>query len=137
MSDAPSNLIQLGKFELNSGLESDFKLVCDRFIEENLDGVVALLKKIAGPFGGVYGVPRGGSRLEEALLPHLARSVSRTCLIVDDVLTTGGSMRRAREKIAGSWDIILGTVVFARGPCPTWVKPIFQLPPDLWIRSKQ
>jgi orotate phosphoribosyltransferase len=129
-----TNLIQLGEFQLNSGLTSDFKLVADQFIADNLAGLVALIRRIVGPFSGVYGVPRGGLALEEALLPHINRSLSSTVLVIDDVLTTGGSMKRAREKLAGSCQHIIGAVVFARGPCPPWVQAVFQLPPSLWIK---
>jgi hypothetical protein len=49
-------------------------------------------------------------------------------LIVDDVLTTGASMEAARAKLwPGS--LPLGVVIFARGPCPDWVWPIFRLDP--------
>jgi Phosphoribosyl transferase domain len=128
-------LIQTGDFILNSGLKSDFKLVADDFIRDNLTGLVKLIRRLSGPFGSVYGVPRGGSLLEEALLTLIDRSLTSTVLIVDDVLTTGGSMKRAREKLAGSHTHILGAVVFSRGRCPLWIRPVFQMPGELWLKD--
>lgn len=130
-----SNLIQLGDFQLNSGLKSTWKLDCDQFIEDNLDGLVQLIKQVIGPFSHVYGVPRGGSALETKLVAHVSKSLYGTCLVIDDVLTTGGSMRRAREKLAGTYTHILGCVVFARGPCPAWIVPLFQMSRELFIKG--
>ncbi|KKL20362.1 hypothetical protein LCGC14_2456230, partial [marine sediment metagenome] len=48
---------------------------------------------------------------------------SSTLLIVDDVLTTGASMEKQR---AGRTNTI-GAVIFARGDCPAWVKPLFAM----------
>lgn len=52
-------------------------------------------------------------------------------LIVDDVLTTGGSMEIARHNylVANPGSDVLGAVVFARGPCPDWITPLFRVTP--------
>jgi hypothetical protein len=66
-------------------------------------------------------------------------------LIVDDVLTTGGSMERLREERRkllppgtmvepGNW--IVGAVVFSRGQCPLWVSALFRMPECFWLKSK-
>lgn len=53
-------------------------------------------------------------------------------LLVDDVLTTGGSLEALRAsylvqpKPGYARDQIQGAVMFARGECPTWIKPVFQ-----------
>ena len=52
-------------------------------------------------------------------------------LIVDDVLTTGGSMVDHRAALGGSR--CKGVVIFARGECPSWVVPLFQMPRGLWV----
>jgi orotate phosphoribosyltransferase len=127
-------LIELGKFVLNSGKESEFKLIADEFIRENLEGLVHLLRKAVGPFGAVHGIPRGGCLLAEALDKHSCVELPQTLLIVDDVLTTGGSMKRAREQKAGEREYIVGAVVFSRGPCPGWITPLFAMPGSLWLR---
>ena len=128
-------LIQLGKFILNSGRESDYKLIADDFIADNLDSLAMLIRRVVGPFGAVQGIPRGGLLIAEALGKLASVELPNTLLIVDDVLTTGGSMRRSREYAASKYEYIVGAVVFARGPCPTWITPLFQLPDRLWLRN--
>lgn len=85
------------------------------------------------PFDFVVGIPRGGLRLAGKLLQYCSKGIERV-LLVDDVLTTGRSMSEARSQIEESFsDIeILGVVLFARGPCPGWVLPIFQLEEKFW-----
>ena len=169
------NLIRLGKVVLSSGVESDFKLECDRFIDENIDGLAFLIAKIIGPFSSAEGVPRGGLRLAESLSRHAVQPMYRvhewnsswTCnycgvaeelmagfgcparpysaprLIVDDVLTTGGSMCRLRDELSVAFvaqdpraeSRINGAVVFARGKCPDWVRAVFQCPEELWVKK--
>jgi orotate phosphoribosyltransferase len=46
-------------------------------------------------------------------------------LIVDDVLTTGKSMEEMRKKHSNV--LTIGVVLFARGKCPKWVEPIFNM----------
>ena len=73
-------------------------------------------------FGYVEWVSGGGERLGKAMLKW--RNVySPTLLIVDDVLTTGESM----EKQRASRKDTIGAVIFARGVCPAWVKPLFSM----------
>ena len=128
-------LIEIGHFVLNSGKESEFKLIADEFIRDNLDGLVYLIRHAVGPYGAVYGVPRGGCLLANTLEQHSSRELLSTILVVDDVLTTGGSMKRAREYNAGRCEFIIGAVVFARGPCPAWITPLFQLPSSLFLKE--
>lgn len=129
------DLFQLGKFTLNSGAESSWKIDCDALTDGEVNALAEMILHVTGPFGSVEGIPRGGVRLAESLarfvttnprpLPHL---------IVDDVLTTGGSMERARAKHGDSTSV-LGVVVFARGLCPSWIRPLFQLPEPLWLKK--
>jgi len=119
------SLFQQGDFTLHSGAMSSFKIDCSVFRRDSIQALAAL---IAGrfDFGCVEGVPTGGLALADELwraspwFPHGHRG--KPLLIVDDVLTTGASMEKQR---AGR-DAI-GVVVFARGPCPSWVTPIFQM----------
>lgn len=64
-------------------------------------------------------MPRGGLRLAEALKLYVTEGA---LLIVDDVLTTGASMEEFRNGREA-----LGAVIFARGHCPSWVVPLFQM----------
>lgn len=118
-------LFQLGNFTLNSGEQSNFKIECDAFVDEDWTTLAWLLAERLPPFGKVEGVPRGGVRLAKALEEYARHS--DTLLIVDDVWTTGGSMERHR---AGR-DAI-GAVVFARKPVAKWVIPLFTMLPVLY-----
>lgn len=135
------SLFQLGDFTLNSGAKSAWKLECDALTDDDIEALALMVRQIVGPFQSVEGVPRGGLRLAKALEPHWAwlgagQSWRSRHLIVDDVLTTGGSMERAKAAHSGQGrGEILGAVIFARGPCPEWIKPVFQMPEHLWVKK--
>lgn len=105
-------------FAMHSGAATDFKIECDALTDEEIE-TFAMLVARAFKFGRVDGVPRGGWRIANALQKYCTRGPR---LLVDDVLTTGGSMELGRER-----DTDIGVVLFARGPCPEWVHPVFQL----------
>ena len=69
----------------------------------------------------MYGVPTGGTRLADALGPY--KTDEGVDLIVDDVLSTGASMEEARKQFLDP----IGVVIFARGQCPDWVYPVFEM----------
>lgn len=117
------SLFQRGDFVAASGATLPWKVECDALTPEDwrtLAGAVAGAVR----FGTVEGVPRGGLAFAEALAPYASTG---PLLIVDDVLTTGGSMERHR---AGR-DAI-GVVAFARvGELPPWITAVWRwgLPP--------
>lgn len=135
-----------GEFTLNSGAKSKWKLECDALTDEDWECLAYLIWQMVGRFSGVTGVPSGGLKLAKALeqyscvdpedemvivgsinpLPHL---------IVDDVLTTGNSMHRTkiRHEAGEMHPLTIGAVVFARGRCPSWITPLFQMPEKFWI----
>jgi len=118
-------LFQCKKFTSHSGLELNFKIDCDYLTDSDIECIAKLIAKRT-KFGGVYGIPRGGGRLADALEPYSNRR-SKTLLIVDDVLTTGRSMEEARAWFDnGYWDI-KGWVIFARKRPPEWVNAVFVL----------
>lgn len=137
------SLIRLADVTLHSGGRSWFKLAADEFIRDNLPGLVALARAAVAPFAAVSGIPTGGLLLAGALAPH-ASPDAHGLLLVDDVLTTGASFFEARraawvargepEFVRQGW--CRGVVVFARGPCPPFVKALFQLPPELWTPAE-
>lgn len=131
-------LFQIGDFTLNSGVKSKWKIECDNLTDESINCLAEIVCHMVGSFSEVHGVPRGGLRLEAALKPHC--TPGGPVLIVDDVLTTGGSMNRlANEKMAlpeYRGKKFSGVVIFARGQCPHWVRAVFQMPDDLWIRAR-
>lgn len=115
-----------GELTSHSGLSLPYKIECDALSDAEIATIAAeVARRIT--FQEVIGVPRGGLRLAAALERY--RSDTGGLLIVDDVLTTGRSMEELR---AGH--IAQGVVIFARGPCPTWVTPLFA---DGFVASEQ
>lgn len=115
-------LFQLGNFTLHSGEQSDFKIDCDALTEADWECLTVMARKIIGSqYGDIVPVPRGGVKWWEILsdFPHSGGPR----LIVDDVLTTGRSMR---ETMTRPNDV--GLVVFARGPLPPRVTALFAMP---------
>lgn len=128
------NLFQQGTFKLSSGVPSDFKIDCDALTDKDWQTLAYLVRKMVGPFASVEGVPTGGLKLAAALKPFA--NSDGPVLLVDDVLTTGRSMEKLSLLKYGSHFFhkqLIGAVVFARGPCPSWIKPLFTLYPELWI----
>ena len=129
------NLFQLGDFTLNSGAKSKFKLECDALTDDDIKALAEMIRQLVPPFSSVEGVPQGGLRLADALRP--LASMSGPHLIVDDVLTTGGSMERlADSKRSVTPYPIIGAVIFARGQCPNWIKSLFQMPECFWLKPR-
>ena len=132
-------LFTLGEFTSHSGLTLPFKIDCDALTDADL---ACLADVIANrhAFSRAVGVPRGGLRLAVALQPYINPRLT-SIMIVDDVLTTGKSMEDTRnelyaengrrmaagEKVSSLMGrAIFGLVIFARGPCPAWVTPLFR-----------
>ena len=132
------DLFQLGDFVLNSGAKSSWKIEADALTDGDIAALAEMVRKLVRPFGRVEGIPRGGLRLAEALRPNCSTE-AKSLLLVDDVLTTGGSMARAFQEHCSNgyepWQID-GAVIFARGKCPSWIRPVFQLPIELWLPTK-
>ncbi len=139
-----TSLFVPGDFWSHSGRRLPFKVECDVLTERDLDlfGELIATRLYAGwEFGHVVGVPKGqpggrdnGGVLAQYVKRHLtlhdADQLIRPVLIVDDVLTTGKSMEETRARKADRECI--GAVIFARGPCPAWVKPLFTLNEKCW-----
>lgn len=119
--------LQLADITLNSGRRSAFKVECDALTDEEVATSCALLAKVLPPFGYVSGVPTGGLRLEEAMWPYVTTG---PLLVIDDVWTTGGSVRRHLEAL-GHTDALVA-VLFARGGYPATVTALWTLDDRLW-----
>jgi len=118
-----SNLFVKQDFISHSGKELDFKIECDALTDEDIETLSYIISKKFN-FFGVIGIPRGGLRLAKALEKYKTME-SSYLLLADDVLTTGKSMRGYRDKYIKY--SVIGTVLFARGKCPDWVIPLFQM----------
>lgn len=115
------NLFQNGEFSLHSGEVSNFKIECDALTPADLETFAKLISE-KFDWSIVIGVPKGGVALADKLAKY-NNSESTNVLIVDDVLTTGNSM----EEYNLQHQDCIGIVIFARGPCPAWITPIFQM----------
>lgn len=113
------SLFKLGAFTSHSNEVLYWKIECDALSADDLKCLAWVINDRVAPFGSVEGVPEGGLHLANWLEPYITRG---PLLIVDDVLTTGNSMEEHRAKRAA-----IGVVIFARGSCPKWVTPIFQM----------
>lgn len=106
-------LFNKGQFELASGTVSDFKIDCGFLSDESIE---ALAYKLSTKytFGQVFGVPTGGLRLATALNQYC--SDSSDILLVEDVVTTGNSLRRYREDLIALYPDrnIINVSIFAR-----------------------
>ena len=81
------------------------------------------------PFREVVGIPRGGTTLAKNLNEYATRNKKDPICIVDDVLTTGESIKEFKR--IRHWrnpTQYIGWVVFARTRCPDWVTALFQMP---------
>lgn len=120
------NLFQTGSFTLNSGQVRDWKIECDALTDGDLRALVRMALPILPRFSTLVSVPRGGDRIVDALRPFACHE--GWMLIVDDVLTTGGSMERAmQEAKKKAWPPIAGFVLFSCGPTPEWIIPLFTM----------
>ncbi len=121
------NLFQIGDFILHSGQMSNFKIVCDYLTDRDWEALAKEIHKRVR-FKAVYGVPTGGLKLAKALEKYIEIDPDLPHLVVDDVLTTGGSMLKFAESlnIDKVWDV-KGFAVFARGKCPIWVDALFKM----------
>jgi hypothetical protein len=121
-------LLKNQPFSSHSGLHLPFKIDCDALSREDIKTITGIIAR-KFTFREVYGVPRGGIRLAKALRSFCLPTGQHT-LIVDDVFTTGASMEEARKKIGIN---SIGVVIFARRPCPAWIRPVFQL--SEWVEN--
>jgi hypothetical protein len=128
MSDKQTTLFEAGGFKAHSGKILPFKIECDALSDAEIHLLANLVLGLrpGARYSRIIGVPRGGLRLAESLrLKAGVPDPMAPNLIVDDVLTTGRSMdETAKAECCGA---AMGAVLFARGPCPFWVKPVFSL----------
>ena len=120
-------LFKKGTFTSHSGLELHWKIECSALTDEDIETFAMIIRDNFSPYSGVYGIPRGGVRLADAVRKFV--SDKGPFLIVDDVLTTGNSMSEAKARFADKVQYgCLGVVLFARGEyVPGWITPIFRL----------
>lgn len=116
------SLFQYGDFLLHSGGRTNWIIDCRALTDEDLLALAQMAANMLPPFCLVEPIARGGLAFGDALRGHCQPKGS--ALIVDDVLTTGASMEQRRESLGGGK--ALGVVIFARGPCASWITPLFR-----------
>ena len=116
-----TNLFQWGSVNLSSGQTSSWKIECDSLSTKDWQGLATIAVELFGLPGRVEGVPRGGNAFARQL--SFYSTSTGPLWLVDDVLTTGASMTRQKGNREA-----FGVVAFARGKCPSWIHPIFQMP---------
>ena len=104
------NLFQLGNFISHAGNELEWKIECDSLTDEDWECLAKMISEKT-QFGSVYGIPRGGTKLANALQKYV-NPKNPIRLVVDDVWTTGTSMREVMKP--GD----MGFVVFSRQKIP-------------------
>jgi hypothetical protein len=126
-----NRLFQFGWFSTHNKLLLPWKFDTDSLCKEDWSDIAKIITwKFA--FRSVYGVPKRGTALAQALNEYATPGYP--VLIVDDVLTTGNSIREARSRLGLDGEPVIGVVVAARGPCPDWVWPILQI--SEWSQSR-
>lgn len=128
------DLFTWGEFVTNSGKTLDFKVECDALTDEDIECVAQYVASTIR-FRNVVGIPRGGLRLAAELGKYvgvwdhdrLDDYLQFPPLIVDDALTTGGSMKRMRAEM--NWPDAVGFVIFDRSDIRTtssWIKSFWR-----------
>lgn len=127
----PYHLFKFGWFSSHAGFQLPWKIDCEDGLADGDWDAIAQLIAWKFAFRSVYGIPKGGTKLAEALDKYCEPGYP--IIIVDDVLTTGRSFVHARAALGNPEDVF-GVVVFARGPVPDWVWPILTV--NEWAQSR-
>jgi len=124
------NIFQEVDFKSHSGLDLSWKIECDGVSKKEWKCLTEMIMDYEKrPFQSAIGIPRGGVVLGSYLNQYSTENPDDPILIVDDVLTTGGSMEEfKRERMFRNPTKYIGWVVFARGFPPEWCRALFQMP---------
>jgi orotate phosphoribosyltransferase len=116
-------------FVSHSGEKLTWKIEVDDLDHYDIETLAYLISQ-RKKFTKVFGVPTGGNRLAFELAQY-EDLMPNTILLVDDVMTTGGSMESMKVELQNQYPTfdIEGVVIFCRDieKCPSWVEPIFIL----------
>jgi len=122
------NIFQQVDFKSHAGLDLKWKIECDGVSKKEWKCLAEMILDYEKrPFQSAIGIPRGGVMLGSFLNQYSTQKLDDPYLIVDDVLTTGGSMVDFRKEHFSGKETF-GWVVFARGFPPQWCRSLFQMP---------
>ena len=124
------SLFQKVDFKSHSGLNLSWKIECDEISKKEWKCLAEMIMDYEKrPFRAALGIPRGGIILGTYLNEYSTQNIEDPYLIVDDVLTTGGSMDDfVNSYFRNRKPNYFGWVVFARNKPQHWVKALFQMP---------
>ena len=86
------DLFQKIDFKSHSGLDLSWKIEMDALSDNEWKCIAHMIMGLSQPFQAVIGIPRGGLKLGGYLHEYSTQNPADPYLIVDDVMTTGGSM---------------------------------------------
>ena len=119
-------------FKSHAGLDLHWKIEMDALDEAEWKCIARMIMEYqTEPFQAAIGIPRGGLKLSGYLNEYSTQNPKDPYLIIDDVLTTGGSMEEFKEEHFKNKKVV-GWVVFSRKKPATWIKTLFQMPKK-WV----
>ena len=126
-------LFQQQDFIGHSGKPLTWKIECDAIQDVEWVTIAHIIQELEKrPFGEVVGIPRGGLKLSGPLEKYATGRDEDPLLIVDDVMTTGGSFKDFAEQYFRNrpYRKFFGWCVFNRGSddAPAWVTSLFTMP---------
>ena len=126
------SIFNVGEFKLANISLHPFKIDCDALTDEDWQSIAYIVSRNY-VFDDVFSIETGGNKLAQALQKyrHPSPVHATRALIVDDVLTTGGSMESLKQKLQQEYDNIQGFVLFSRTTPPDWVRSLFHLNPNI------
>lgn len=128
------SLFEHGSFLLHSGATSDWRINCDDLTDTDIGVLAKLAATTVGDFHYVVcpesHTGSAAPKLRDALRKYAnpRPDGQPVMLIVDDVCTTGNSMNEVLTHHGRYYRATKGLVLFARGKCPDWITPLFQMP---------
>ena len=132
-----NDLFKSINFKSHSGLDLTWKIECDVLSDSEWLTISEMIMEVSPPFKEAIGIPTGGTKLGKLLNRYSTGEREHPICIVDDVLTTGGSMNEVRRK--RHWrnpTEYIGWVVFARITPPDWVRALFQMTNNDGIKNE-
>ena len=126
-------LFQQQDFIGHSGKPLTWKIECDAIQDVEWVTIAHMIQELEKrPFGEVVGIPRGGLKLSGPLEKYATGKDEDPLLVVDDVMTTGGSFKDFVEQYFRNrpYRKFFGWCVFNRGSddAPAWVTSLFTMP---------
>ena len=92
------DLFQKVDFKSHAGLDLHWKIEMDALSHKEWECIAQMIMELTPTFKEAIGIPRGGTILGKLLNQHGTGKREHPICIVDDVLTTGGSMNEFKAK---------------------------------------